>query len=77
MDFIIWKIFRILIKNKSFFTGFDLKDLIPAKNAGWPKCTDCTDFLFCNPKIVRNVRIFFQIVRIVRIFILEIHRVFF
>ena len=43
MDFIIWKIFRILTKNKSFFTGFDLNDLIPAKNAGWPKCTDCTD----------------------------------
>ena len=41
--------------------------------SGWPKCTDCTDFLFCNPKIVRIVRIFFQIVRI---FILEIHRFF-
>ena len=26
--------------------------------SGWPKCTDCTDFLFCNPKIVRIVRIF-------------------
>ena len=33
------------------------------KVSGWPKFTDCTDF-FCNPKIVR----------IVRIFILEIHR---
>ena len=42
-------------------------------STGWPKCTDCTDFLFCNPKIVR---IFFQIVRIVRIFILKIHRFF-
>ena len=28
--------------------------------SGWPKCTDCTDFLFCNPKIVRIVRIFFS-----------------
>ena len=28
-------------------------------DSGWPKCTDCSDFLFCNPKIVRNVRIFF------------------
>ena len=29
---------------------------------------------FCDPKIVRVVRIFFQIVRVVRIFILEMHR---
>ena len=29
--------------------------------AGWPKCTDCTDFLFCNPIIVRIVRIFFKL----------------
>ena len=28
-------------------------------SAGWPKCTDCTDF-FCNPKIVQIVRIFFS-----------------
>ena len=26
--------------------------------SGWPKCTDCTDFYFVNPKIVRIVRIF-------------------
>ena len=36
-------------------------------DSGWPKCTDCSDFLFCNPKIVRIVGFFFQIVRIVRI----------
>ena len=34
---------------------------------GLPRCTDC----FFTPKIVRIVRICFQIVRIVRIFILE------
>jgi len=52
------------------------EDMKKMTKVGWPKCTDCTDFLFCNPKIVRIVRIFFQVVRIVRIFILEIHRFF-
>ena len=33
--------------------------------------------IFFNPKIVRIVRIFFQIVWAVRIFILEIHRFFY
>ena len=33
--------------------------------------------IFFYPKIERIVRIFFQIVRIVRIFILEMHRFFF
>ena len=31
-----------------------------SSNAGWPKCTNCTDFFICNPKIVRIVRIFFS-----------------
>ena len=38
-----------------------------SSNAGRPKCTNCTDFFICNPKIVG----------IVRVFILEIHRFFF
>ena len=44
---------------------------------GWLKCTDCTDCLFFNPKIVRIVRICFQIVRIVRIFYPGKYTVFF
>jgi len=39
------------------------QDKVEMTDPGWPKCTD---FFICNPKIVR----------IIRIFIKEIHRYF-